>query len=180
MGRHVAVAGGCQSVSVKYLSVVQLGPAYAGLAASATVAAQSTAGSQPAAVAGATAGAVWESANQPGLYGCLLTYPSALASGVLPWAAWSFGSSAPAIDDHAPAPVAGATVDLTGKLGTPRDITSVASSAITVNDALWGAVVGTGGRQQWTPTTAAFSTPSGDQVYRSFTIATHPATANRS
>ena len=62
------------------------------------------------------------------------------------------------------------TLDTTEPLGTPRNVTGVASASITLNDALWGAVAQGFGKWIIAGTSLTLYTPDGATIVRAFTL----------
>lgn len=71
-------------------------------------------------------------------------------------------------------------MDTSVSLSPPREITGVPTGQLTINDALWGAVVIAAGAESWTASGGTVSIPANNQVYRTFSIETTPTTATRS
>lgn len=60
--------------------------------------------------------------------------------------------------------------DLAMPLNAPRDVTAVADGSMTLNDALWGAVLATAARRDLVSNTVTFATPATHTTYRTASV----------
>lgn len=109
-----------------------------------------------------------DSTNAPGVYKCSISATEAQC-----YLGTLCGKSSTANVSIIPASVTferNVTMDLTESLGTPRDVSGLTSSSLTVNDALWGGVGQGFGKWTLVGTTLKIYSPDGVTLLRTFTL----------